>query len=102
MGNENLSYEEVFNKMATVLGVPPPKWNIPKWVLISLGRCFSFIAFVTGIKPVISYQLAKVACDNHYFSSDKAIKELDLSQTPIEDGIRESFNWLQTNGYIKI
>ncbi len=32
--------------------------------------------------------------------SEKAVRELGLPQTPIEEGILESFNWLKSNGYL--
>lgn len=101
IGNENLTYKEVFYKMASVLGVSTPKRNFSKWVVLTYGIFNSFISGITGRKPTISYQLAKIACDAHYFSSEKAIWELNLPQTPIEEGIRESFEWLKSNGYIE-
>ncbi len=100
IGNENLSYKEAFGKMAGVLGVEPPKLGIPWWGLLAYGRIGCFIAGLTGSKPTVSYPMAKIACDSHYFTAEKAVRELDLPQTPIEEGITESFNWLKSNGYI--
>jgi len=100
IGNKNLSYKEAFGKMAAELGVSPPKLSIPKLALLAYGRLGSLIASITGRKPTVSYPMAKIACDAHYFTAEKAIRELDLPQTPIEEGIRESFNWLKANGYI--
>ena len=100
IGNKNLSYKEAFGKMAAELGVSPPKLGIPKLALLAYGRIGSLIASITGRKPTVSYPMAKIACDAHYFTAEKAIRELDLPQTPIEEGIRESFNWLKANGYI--
>lgn len=100
IGNENLSYKEAFGKMATVLGVNPPKRSIPCWGLLAYGRIGSIIAAITGVKPTVSYAMAKISCDAHYFTAEKAVRELDLPQTPIEEGISESFIWLKSNGYI--
>ncbi len=99
IGNENLSYKEVFGKMAVELGVKPPTRSIPKWALLVYGRFGSLLAGITGQKPTVSWPMAKIACDAHYFTAEKAIRELDLPQSPIEEGIRESFNWLKNNGY---
>lgn len=100
IGNENLSYKEAFGKMAAVLGVNPPKRSIPVWGLLAYGRIGSFMAGITGKKPTVSYPMAKIACDTHYFTAAKAVRELGLPQSPIEEGISESFNWLKSNGYI--
>ena len=101
IGNENLSYKEAFSKIASVLGVKPPGRIIPKWAVLAFGRLSSFKANITGTKPIVSYPMAKIACDDHYFSSEKAVKALNLPQSPIEEGILESFNWLKENGYLK-
>ncbi len=101
IGNENLSYKEAFGKMAAELEVAPPGLGIPKWGLLAYGRLGSLIAGITGRKPTVSYPMAKIACDAHYFTAEKAVRELDLPQTPIEEGIRESFNWLKANGYLR-
>lgn len=99
IGNENLSYKEAFSKMAVELGVKPPTRSIPKWALLVYGRFGSLLAGITERKPTVSWPMAKIACDAHYFTAEKAIRELDLPQSPIEEGIRESFNWLKNNGY---
>jgi dihydroflavonol-4-reductase len=101
LGNENLSYKEAFEKIASVLGVPPPKRSIPGWMLLSYGKMVSILSGITGRKPEISYPMAKIACDGHYYSSEKAVRELDLPQTPIEEGIGEAFNWLKSNGCVE-
>ena len=101
IGNENLSYREVFVKIASVLKLKSPIRRVPKWGMLAYGRIGSSIAFITGRRPTVSFPMAKIACDAHYFSSEKAVRDLDLPQTPIEDGILESFEWLKSNGYIK-
>jgi len=100
IGNENLSYKEAFIKIASVLGVEPPNKKIPKWAVLAFGRFSSFRSAITGKKPIISYPMAKISCDDHYFSAEKAIRELNLPQTPIEEGILESFEWMKENGYL--
>ena len=101
IGNENLSYKEAFGKMAAELGVKAPGLGFPKWILLVYGMLGSFISGITGKKPTVSYPMAKIACDGHYFSAEKAVRELDLPQSPIEEGIREGFKWMKENGYVK-
>jgi dihydroflavonol-4-reductase len=101
IGNENLSYKEAFGKMAAELGVKAPGLSFPKWVLLIYGMIGSFVSGITGKKPTVSYPMAKIACDGHYFSAEKAVRELELPQSPIEEGIREGFAWLKSNGYVK-
>ena len=100
IGNKNLSYKEAFSLIASVLDVKPPKISMPKLAVLAYGKISMLIYRITGNKPVVSYPMAKIACDTHYFSAAKAVKELGLPQTSLEVGIKESFNWLVSNGKI--
>jgi dihydroflavonol-4-reductase len=100
IGNENLSYKEIFAKIASVIDVDPPRNQLPGWMLLAFGRIASMTSRITGKQPTLSYAMAKIACDEQYYSSQKAVRDLDLPQTPVEVGISEAFNWLKSNGYI--
>jgi len=98
-GNENMDYREAFTKIAEVVGVKPPKITIPP----SLSKAYGFMGTQYGRlfdkTPTVSLAMAQISCDDHYFSSEKAIKELSMPQTKIEEGIRDCFDWLKENGY---
>lgn len=101
IGNKNMSYKEAFTMMAKTLNVKAPKIPMPKVAVLAYGKVSMWLFKLTGKKPVVSYPMAKIACDTHYFSAAKAVKELGLPQSPIEEGIKECFDWLDKNGYIK-
>lgn len=101
VGNENLNYKEAFTKIAETVGVKPPKITIPA----TLSKAYGYVGTQTGklfgTTPTVSLAMAQISADEHYFSAAKAIKELKLPQSPIEEGIRECFDWLKENGYAK-
>lgn len=100
LGHENLSYKDAFEKIANTIGVKAPTLPMPGFIIKSYGFMGGLFATLTKTRPKLSYPLARLACENHYFSSAKAIKELQLPQTPIEVGIKEAFDWLKDNGYL--
>ena len=100
LGNQNLSYKEAFVKIASTIGVKAPSIPIPPVFAKLYGRIGSLIGNISGKAPAISYPLSRIACDEHYFSPAKAVRELELPQTPIETGIKECFEWLKENGYL--
>ncbi|MFT6177343.1 MAG: dihydroflavonol-4-reductase, partial [Bacteroidia bacterium] len=51
--------------------------------------------------PQITTELAIIATEEHYYSGEKARRELGLPQTPIETAIDECFDWFNKNGYLK-
>jgi dihydroflavonol-4-reductase len=100
MGNQNLSYQEAFLLMATTLNARVPMRRIPGSVMKGYGLVGSWWGLISRKKPTLSYNLACIACDEHYFSSAKAVEELQLPQTPIEEGVKEAFEWFKANNYL--
>ncbi|MDP3556222.1 MAG: NAD-dependent epimerase/dehydratase family protein [Bacteroidota bacterium] len=99
-GNENLKFKEFFTKAATVMGKKFKLKQIPQPLVLLVGAINSFISRITFRTPSISYGMAKFASINQCFSSLKAVNELNMPQTPIEDGIKDCFEWFKTNGYL--
>jgi len=100
LGNQNLSYREAFEKIAVTIGVKPPSLPIPSVFAKLYGGIGSLTGKLTGKAPAISYPLSRIACDEHYYTPAKAVKELELPQTSVEVGIKECFDWLKENGYL--
>ena len=101
-GNENLYYRDFFELIAKTLNVKTPSLKIPSSFMLAYGYLNSIWAKMTGMEPVLSYQAAKVSIDTHFYSSKKAIKTLDMPQTPIEKAIKEAFKWFKNNNYVQI
>ncbi len=98
-GNINLSYQELFKKMAPILGVKPPSISLPNLAILLFGYLGTFMGKLLRRTPNISHATAKISCDGQYYSPEKAVFELGMPQTPIEDAIASAFNWLKTNNY---
>jgi len=98
-GHENLSWEEVFTKIAKIVGVRPPALKLPAVVTKSVGYLSTAYGKLFNANPPLNHALAIISCDGQYFSAAKAVRELRMPQTPIETAIRESFEWLKANGY---
>lgn len=98
-GNVNMNYREAFTKIAQLVGVQPPKITIPP----ALSKMYGFLGTQYGklfnATPTVSYAMTKISCDEHYFTAQKAVKELDMPQTNIDTAITESFSWLKEHGY---
>jgi len=101
LGNENLNYKEAFKKIADVVGVKGPKRKVSSFLARLIGSLNGFGAKIFKYTPGITYPLAVLGTEEHYYSSDKARRELELPETPIEVAIKECFDWFKENGYIK-
>jgi dihydroflavonol-4-reductase len=100
LGHENLSYADAFRRISAAMQVPFPSIAVPKPVILAAGAIGSLIGRITGKTPVLTWPMARIACDGHYFSPAKAVRELQMPQTPIEVAVQEASDWFRANGYL--
>ena len=100
LGNVNLTYKEAFEIIASVVGAKAPKRRFNPFIVKLYGSLNSFFAKVFKYYPGITKQLAVISCEKHYYSPEKARRELGLPQTPIKTAIKECYNWFKENGYL--
>ncbi|GAB3695475.1 NAD-dependent epimerase/dehydratase family protein [Spirosoma flavus] len=100
LGNSNMSYQEAFQLMALRMNVLPPRWSIPPILAKVYGFGCDAFAKLTRRPAQLNSAMIAVANDGHYFSSQKAIAELGLPQTPIEEAVDEAFNWFKRHNYL--
>ncbi|HKK63675.1 MAG TPA: NAD-dependent epimerase/dehydratase family protein [Bacteroidales bacterium] len=99
-GNRNLSYKEALTFIAKTLEVKPPSRRLPRFASLVYGATNSVISFFTRKPPPVSYRMARIGCEECYYSPEKAIRELKMPQTPIEEGIRDSIDWFRERGMV--
>ena len=97
-GGTNLSYKEFFGIIAAQAGVNPPRLNLPYPFLLLMSNLLEFIGRLTKKKPLVSTAMVKIAQDGNYYSSQKAIRELDMPQTPPEVAVQKAVQWFQDSG----
>ena len=100
LGHQNLSYQEAFTLMAQVMQVKPPRLSIPPGIARLYGYGCDAWTNLTGRPTRLNAAMVAVANDGHYFSSQKAVTELDLTQTPVVEAIQEAFDWFRQNKYV--
>jgi dihydroflavonol-4-reductase len=98
LANQNMNYQEIFGSIAEVLGVKPPKVAVPGFVVLAFGHAVTAFARLMGKAPKISYRMCRISLDENFYTPAKAIRELDLPQTPIKTAIKETYDWLKENG----
>jgi dihydroflavonol-4-reductase len=100
LGHQNLSYREAFALMAGVMGVPAPRWPVPAAVARLYGAACDLQAHWSGRPAQLNPAMVAVANDGHYFSAQKAIVELSMPQTSLEQAIQEAFDWFKAHRYV--
>lgn len=100
-GNENLTYQDFFSKVARIVDQPEPRICVPDLLVKAIGLGGSLSGEILKKEPLITFPMARISCEKQFVSSEAAVKELNMPQTNIEIAIKECYNWFVENGYLK-
>ncbi|QJD77009.1 NAD-dependent epimerase/dehydratase family protein [Spirosoma rhododendri] len=100
LGNENLSYQQLFDMMAQIMQVRAPSRRLPRQLASLVGLFGDWRNAFSDQPGDYNSSLLAMANDKHYFSSEKAIQALALPQTPVRTALTEAFDWFRENGYL--
>ncbi len=100
LGNENLSLEAIFGKLATITGLAAPRVKLPHWIPLAVARVDTSWARLTGGEPRVPLDGVKLSRHKMYFDSTKAVRELGIPRTPVDDALRRAVDWFVEHGYV--
>ena len=99
LGGENLSYLEVFQRIAAVAGSKPITTVIPRWAANFAGWFGDAQEAITHKEPLVNSNTIAWGYETRFvFSSEKARGELGYTTRPLEEGIRSALDWFSANG----
>ncbi len=100
LGGENYTWKQLFRTIADVVGVPPPKMEMPAWFFSIVGAGADWVSTFTKKEPPITPEAARAGNTVSYYSSDKAIRELGYRMTPFRETVKKTYDWYKENGYL--
>lgn len=98
LGNQNLTYLELVKLISEVTGAGPPGKVASSFLVKSAGHITTAADLIKGRRPSFTYALARLMCEDYYYSSSKALSELNLPQTPIKVAINDALEWYKSIG----
>lgn len=100
-GNKNMSLKEFLDKLAAVSGMRAPKIKMPYAVAWLVGAVTTGASYLTGKEPLVPLDAVRMAHAPMYYDSSKAVRDLGLPQTSVEEAIRKAVRWFRDNGYVR-
>ncbi len=95
LGNQNLTLKQILDELGNITGLPTPKYAIPHFIPY-LAAWFDEIALsALGKTPTIALEGVKMAQQNMFYSSKKAITQLGLPQSSVNQALRNAVTWHQ-------
>ncbi len=97
----NMSLKDFSGLAAVTAGVHPPGWRLP-YPLVMAGACASeAVGWLIGREPILAREMVRNSRAGQIVDGSKAVRELGMPQTPIEEAVRKAVNWFRENGYLK-
>jgi dihydroflavonol-4-reductase len=100
LGAENVTYREMFARIARIGGYRAPRLNVPRWVAAPIGWMGDLRKALGGQSLVSSMTLRWAYERGYRFSHAKATRELGYVPGPPDDGIRDCITWMRGRGMI--
>jgi len=94
----NLTLQEMAAIIAHAAGVPPPRWRIPYGAAWTAAVISEALAWVTRTEPLLHRDTVHAARQRQWLDGSKAVRELGLPHTPIEDAVGRALQWFRRRG----
>ncbi len=89
---------EIIGRIAGVEGVATRE--ISPTAMLRAARLMELWSKITGTAPMTTYKNTKYILQENFVDASKAVTELGLPQSPIEQAIEDSIAWFRENGYV--
>jgi dihydroflavonol-4-reductase len=102
LGHRNLSLREILGLLATLTGRLAPRFRMPVGVCVAMAHLDGWVeGGILRREPRIPLEGARMARKKMYFSAARAVRELDLPQTPIEEALARAVAWYRERAYVR-
>jgi dihydroflavonol-4-reductase len=101
LGHQNLNLIDFLMLIAKTVRRPAPKIRIPYRIAWLAGYANTLYAdYVTRKPPQIELEAVKMSRYTMFFNSSKAVRELGIPQTPVQQAVEDAVRWYTDNGFI--
>jgi dihydroflavonol-4-reductase len=101
LGNRDMSLKDILESLASIARRPAPRVRVPHWLPLAVAAADTAFARVRGGKPRFELDAVRLSRKKMFFSPQKAVRELGLPQTPVEEALARAVAWFRSNGYVE-
>jgi len=101
LGHRNMTLKEILDLLASLTGLPAPTVRLPHWIPLAAAAVTTGIAQVTRRPPRVSLESVRMSTHRMFFDPSRAVRELGLPQTPVEQPLSRAVAWFREHGYVR-
>lgn len=95
----NWTMKQTLDFLSEITGLPAPGLRMPYVIALATAHCNELLSRITGEAPRVPLAGVRMGRYKMFYSSAKAIRELDLPQTPPRQALADAVEWFYTNGH---
>jgi dihydroflavonol-4-reductase len=99
LGNTNLTLREIFAVLEEITGLSAPRVRLPYMPILLAAYVNEGLSQITGREPLIPLAGVQMAAKFMYFDSSRAVRELELPQSPACEALKRAVEWFRQHGY---
>lgn len=99
LGHQNLTLAEILERLAKITGLPRPLGEIPVVIPLVVAWFDEVVLGALGKPPAIPFDGVRMAQQKMFYDARKAVAELGLPQTPVDEALRDAVTWYRERGY---
>lgn len=100
LGGENVTYFDLWVRMAQVVGCWPPRRKMRNWFANSVGKVGDAMSKLSKNELAVNSAALHMGQLQNWYSSDKAIRELGYRIGDVDVAIEDSWNWFKAHEYV--
>jgi dihydroflavonol-4-reductase len=101
LAGHNLTYKEFFMQLNEISGHKAIQVVVPKLIFNGIGLGGTMVSKMIRKPLPLNLVNTRVLSLDNYYSGNKAVKELGLKITPLNNAIEGAVKWFADNGYLK-
>lgn len=100
LGQQNLTLEQILQKLASLTHKKAPKVKLPYGFVYALAWAENFVtSTLLKREPYIPLEGVKMARKRMWFANDRAVQELGFRPTSVDLALQRAIDWYQAHGY---
>jgi dihydroflavonol-4-reductase len=100
LGHQNLSLKELLEQLAAITGLDAPQNIVPLWLPLTVAWVEERVLAPLGKSPSVPLDGVRMSKQPMYYDASKAVRELNLPQSPLDRALKEAVEWFASQGYL--
>lgn len=101
LGHRDMTLKEILEMLGKVAGRAAPRVRVPHWLPLTVAAIDTGLARMRGRRPRFELDAVRLARKKMFFDPGKAVRELGLPQSPVEEALARAVRWFRGNGYVE-